>query len=118
MCLALSVTHMGSSTRQRRERRPNVSGLAGKAGIRIVQDDRQGADKKEEIGKMEFRNGLWAGSHQYLTFSLAGEDYGIDILKVQEIKGYSAATRVPNSPAHVVGVINLRGAIVPIVDLR
>lgn len=55
---------------------------------------------------------------QFLTFSLAGEEYGIDILKVQEIKGYSKTTRVPNSPLDVVGVLNLRGTIVPIVDLR
>ncbi len=55
---------------------------------------------------------------QFLTFLLAGEEYGVDILKVQEIKGYSKTTRVPNSPEDVVGVLNLRGTIVPIVDLR
>jgi purine-binding chemotaxis protein CheW len=57
-------------------------------------------------------------SSQFLTFSLGGEEYGVDILKVQEIKGYVPATRVPNSPPEVVGVLNLRGTIVPIVDLR
>ncbi|HVT12744.1 MAG TPA: chemotaxis protein CheW [Fimbriimonadaceae bacterium] len=55
---------------------------------------------------------------QFLTFTLAGEEYGVDILKVQEIKGYVATTRVPNSPPEVVGVLNLRGTIVPIIDLR
>lgn len=55
---------------------------------------------------------------QFLTFSLGGEEYGVDILKVQEIKGYVPTTRVPNSPPEVVGVLNLRGTIVPIVDLR
>lgn len=55
---------------------------------------------------------------QYLTFLLAGEEYGVEILKVQEIKGFTRATPIPNTPAHVLGVLNLRGAVVPIVDLR
>lgn len=57
-------------------------------------------------------------NNQFLTFSLGGEEYGVDILKVQEIKGYVKTTRVPNSPPEVVGVLNLRGTIVPIIDLR
>jgi len=59
-----------------------------------------------------------ADVNQYLTFSLGNEEYGVDILKVQEIKGYTTTTRVPNAPRDVVGVLNLRGTIVPIVDLR
>ena len=55
---------------------------------------------------------------QYLTFIMAGEEYGVDILSVQEIRGWEAATPIPNSPDYVKGVINLRGIIVPIVDLR
>lgn len=55
---------------------------------------------------------------QYLTFFMAGEEYGVDILCVQEIRGWENATPLPNSPAHIKGVINLRGTIVPIVDLR
>lgn len=55
---------------------------------------------------------------QYLTFLLAGEEYGVDILRVQEIKGWDNATRIPNTPSYVQGVINLRGTIVPIIDLR
>jgi purine-binding chemotaxis protein CheW len=55
---------------------------------------------------------------EYLTFRLGGEEYGIDILKVQEIRGYDTVTRIANAPAHILGVINLRGVIVPIVDLR
>ncbi len=55
---------------------------------------------------------------QYLTFMLAGEEYGVEILKVQEIKGWGTATPIPNTPPHVLGVLNLRGAVVPIVDLR
>ncbi len=55
---------------------------------------------------------------QYLTFMLAGEEYGVDILRVQEIRGWEKATQIPNTPEFVRGVINLRGTIVPIVDLR
>ncbi|MCF6354552.1 MAG: chemotaxis protein CheW [Candidatus Polarisedimenticolaceae bacterium] len=55
---------------------------------------------------------------QYLTFELADEDYGVDILRVQEIRGWDVVTRVPNTPSYVKGVLNLRGAIVPIFDLR
>jgi len=55
---------------------------------------------------------------EYLTFALAKEEYGVDILRVQEIRGWDSVTRVPNSPEYVKGVMNLRGAIVPVVDLR
>lgn len=55
---------------------------------------------------------------QYLTFMLGKEEYGVEILKVQEIKSWGTYTRLPRAPEHVLGVINLRGAIVPIVDLR
>ncbi len=55
---------------------------------------------------------------QYLTFTLAEGEYGVDILAVQEIKGYVPTTRIPNSPPEIMGVLNLRGTIVPIVDLR
>jgi purine-binding chemotaxis protein CheW len=55
---------------------------------------------------------------QYLTFIMAGEEYGVDILAVQEIRGWEATTVVPNAPDYIKGVINLRGTIVPIMDLR
>uniref|UniRef100_A0A831XMU7 Chemotaxis protein CheW n=1 Tax=Geobacter metallireducens TaxID=28232 RepID=A0A831XMU7_GEOME len=55
---------------------------------------------------------------EYLTFTLGTEEYGIDILKVQEIRGYDAVTRIANAPEFLKGVINLRGVIVPIVDMR
>ena len=57
-------------------------------------------------------------NNEFLTFHLGQEEYGIDILKVQEIRGYDAVTRIANTPAFLKGVINLRGTIVPIVDLR
>lgn len=57
-------------------------------------------------------------SRQVLTFSLGGEIYGVDILRVKEIRGWSPVTRIPRSSAAVLGVLNLRGAIVPILDLR
>lgn len=55
---------------------------------------------------------------EYLTFRLDREEYGIDILKVQEIRGYEPPTRIANAPAFIKGVVNLRGTIVPIVDMR
>ena len=55
---------------------------------------------------------------EYLAFMVGGEEYGVNILKVQEIRGYESVTRIPNAPEFVKGVINLRGVIVPIVDLR
>ena len=59
-----------------------------------------------------------ASSRELLTFTLGKEEYGIDILKVQEIRGYDAVTAIANAPEFIKGVINLRGIIVPIVDLR
>jgi purine-binding chemotaxis protein CheW len=57
-------------------------------------------------------------SDQYLTFTLAGEEYGVDILGVQEVKVWTGVTVLPNTPAYIKGVLNLRGVIVPIIDLR
>ncbi|HKQ80739.1 MAG TPA: chemotaxis protein CheW [Steroidobacteraceae bacterium] len=62
--------------------------------------------------------GTMAGSNQMLTFTLGDETYGVDILRVQEIRGWTPVTRIPQTPPHVLGVLNLRGSIVPIVDLR
>jgi purine-binding chemotaxis protein CheW len=55
---------------------------------------------------------------EYLTFRLGAEEYGIDILRVQEIRSYEAPTRIANAPDFIKGVVNLRGVVVPIVDLR
>lgn len=63
-------------------------------------------------------NGAGGESNQVLTFVLGNETYGVDILRVQEIRGWSAVTKIPHAPSHVLGVLNLRGSIVPIVDLR
>jgi len=57
-------------------------------------------------------------SNQYLTFALAGELFAIPILAVQEIRGWEAISRTPRSPHYVLGVMNLRGAVIPIIDLR
>ena len=57
-------------------------------------------------------------AREYLTFRLDQEEYGIDILKVQEIRGYEPPTRIANAPNFIKGVVNLRGTIVPIVDMR
>jgi purine-binding chemotaxis protein CheW len=71
----------------------------------------------EELAVTEKPKNIVAAS-QFLTFSLGQEEYGIELLKVQEIKGYSAITPIPNTPPHIKGVMNLRGAVIPIVDLR
>ncbi|MCD7097093.1 chemotaxis protein CheW [Stenotrophomonas sp. MMGLT7] len=55
---------------------------------------------------------------EFLSFTLGEEHYGVDILKVQEIRGYDSVTRVPDAPDYIKGVINLRGTIVPVIDLR
>lgn len=55
---------------------------------------------------------------EFLAFTLGQEEYGIDILKVQEIRGYETVTRIANAPAFIKGVVNLRGVIVPIIDMR
>ena len=63
-------------------------------------------------------NELDEASSQYLTFVLANGEYGVEILRVQEIRGWGPVTRIPNTPDYVQGILNLRGTIVPIVDLR
>ena len=57
-------------------------------------------------------------ANEFLTFRLGKEEYGIEILKVQEIRGYDAVTHIANAPEFIKGVVNLRGIIVPIVDMR
>jgi purine-binding chemotaxis protein CheW len=57
-------------------------------------------------------------SNQYLTFLLGDEQYGVDILRVQEIRGWERAIPIPNTPDYVRGVINLRGSVIPIIELR
>lgn len=59
-----------------------------------------------------------AAADEFLSFTLGEEHYGVDILKVQEIRGYDAVTRLPDAPDYIKGVINLRGTIVPVIDLR
>jgi len=59
-----------------------------------------------------------AAPGEYLSYKLGAEEYGVDITRVQEIRSYEAPTRIPHAPACIKGVVNLRGVIVPIVDLR
>lgn len=72
----------------------------------------------QNIEDNNFGMGAAVGGDQYLSFILADEEYGVDILRVQEIKGWSKTTPIPNTPPYIKGVMNLRGAIVPIIDLR
>jgi purine-binding chemotaxis protein CheW len=71
-----------------------------------------------EIAAAKSRTAVEGIAGEYLTFVLGTEEYGIEILKVQEIRGYDSVTRIANTPAFIKGVVNLRGRIVPIVDLR
>jgi purine-binding chemotaxis protein CheW len=72
---------------------------------------------QHEAAREVAHNGTHAGG-EYLTFRLGSEEYGIDILRVQEIRSYESPTRIANAPSFIKGVVNLRGVIVPIVDLR
>lgn len=67
---------------------------------------------------MDMQRSVDQDGDQFLTFMLAGEEYGIDILRVQEIKGLDSVTEIPNTPTFVLGVINLRGTVIPVIDLR
>ena len=71
-----------------------------------------------QIAHHEAARNATAIGGEFLTFRLGAEEYGIDILKVQEIRSYEQPTRIANAPAFIKGVVNLRGVIVPIVDLR
>lgn len=59
-----------------------------------------------------------ADVNQYLTFTFGQEEYGVEIIRVQEVRGFAPITPIPNAPSYVKGVMNLRGTIVPVVDLR
>jgi purine-binding chemotaxis protein CheW len=67
---------------------------------------------------LELITSVDGATDQYLSFTLADENYGVDILRVQEIKSWERVTPIPNSPHYVCGVLNLRGTIIPVVDLR
>ena len=67
---------------------------------------------------MEQQAEVQASQDQYLTFILDNEEYGVNILTVRSIQGWEQMTPIPNVPSHVKGVINLRGEVVPIMDLR
>lgn len=62
--------------------------------------------------------GSGTATDQFLTFALGAEQYGVEILRVQEIRGYSAVTPIPHTPPYIKGVMNLRGTVIPVVDLR
>jgi purine-binding chemotaxis protein CheW len=71
-----------------------------------------------EMATMDRVTGFETDSDQFLTFTLQDEEYGIEILRVQEIKGFSKVRPIPNAPHYIKGAMNLRGTVVPIVDLR
>lgn len=71
-------------------------------------------ESAEDLGQQDLQKEF----REFLTFFLAGEEYGVDILRVQEIKGWDSVTNIPNTPEYIRGVINIRGSIVPIIDMR
>jgi purine-binding chemotaxis protein CheW len=83
--------------------------------MNMITDARHVA--KEAAARENAAKALHHGG-EFLTFRLGAEEYGIDILRVQEIRSYEVPTRIANAPAFIKGVVNLRGVIVPIVDLR
>ncbi|MEB0138742.1 MULTISPECIES: chemotaxis protein CheW [unclassified Undibacterium] len=80
----------------------------------MTQDSHQSHDANATSNQLDAD----IAGHEFLAFTLGNEEYGIDILKVQEIRGYEAVTRIANAPDFLKGVINLRGIIVPVVDMR
>ena len=78
----------------------------------------QTAHTQANVALHSGQSGGEASGNEFLAFTLGQEEYGIDILKVQEIRGYEPVTRIANAPDFIKGVVNLRGIIVPIVDMR
>lgn len=78
----------------------------------MSDEELQVKDSLDVMGEIE------DSAEQFLTFILGDEEYGVEILRVQEIKGWDRVTNIPNSPHYLCGVLNLRGTIVPVVDLR
>ena len=87
-----------------------------------MADDKQNSLSMAQSGNaLEAREGdasTAVESQQFVTFTIGGEEYGVDIMSVREIKGWSDTTMLPNTPEYMRGVLNLRGLIVPIYDLR
>ena len=71
-----------------------------------------------DTNKAATNGGVPTTIHEFLAFKLGQEEYGIDILRVQEIRSFEPPTRMVNAPASILGVVNLRGVIVPIIDMR
>ena len=87
--------------------------LQGQAGGDVLSPEQI----SEDIA--ELANGAVSGStEQFLTFTIGEEEYGVDIMTVREVKGWSETTRLPNTPDYMRGVLNLRGVVIPIFDLR
>ncbi len=87
----------------------------------MAQEDEGQQDTRRAEGNtavLDQALGFASDGQQYLTFTLDDETYGIEIVRVQEIKGYTVVTHIPNTPDYIKGILNLRGTIVPIVDLR
>jgi purine-binding chemotaxis protein CheW len=84
----------------------------------MINDAAQVAQHEVNRAVQAAKQGASPAGGEFLTFRLGAEEYGIDILRVQEIRSYEQPTRIANAPVFIKGVVNLRGTIVPIVDLR
>lgn len=82
------------------------------------QNAKQTSSSVAEPRESQVLNQLSSNEGKYLTFALGNEEFGLEILKVREIIGFMDVTAVPQTPAHVKGVINLRGQVIPVIDLR
>src|SRR6185295_9052240 len=108
-----SITRASAAAHPHPPRRPRAT--TGK--VSEEDPDMDMVKEGTQIARQE-ADALAARAGEYLTFRLGGEEYGIDILRVQEIRSYEQPTRIANAPGYLKGVVNLRGVIVPIIDLR
>ncbi|MCC9601204.1 chemotaxis protein CheW [Stieleria sp. JC731] len=83
-----------------------------------ITQEQELLEQAAEIAQIAEMTDLSTEGNQFLTFTLQDEEFGIEILRVQEIKGLSRITPIPNMPYYIRGVMNLRGTVVPIIDLR
>jgi purine-binding chemotaxis protein CheW len=128
---ARHLFHFRSQNRGRRQRLRVFAALAlviarrfcypwGTYGCPIAAPTAYSQGKEMNTTSVSQRDGAehLGNGQEFLAFKLGNEEYGIDILKVQEIRGYEAVTRIANAPEFIKGVINLRGIIIPVVDMR
>jgi purine-binding chemotaxis protein CheW len=120
-----SSAHVHSASKDARERADGASKDARERADGASKDARERADgaskdarERADGASEDARERANAGLIQFISFSIDNDQYGVDIMSVREIKGWSEITHIPKQPEHVRGVLNLRGVMVPIIDLR